>query len=59
MADVPGSLSLRKREKGPGAGSPPNIIDAFLGHGDIIIVVNEPDGHIAYDVLRSETRSSA
>ena len=29
-----------------------NIIDAFLGHGDIIIVVNEPDGHIAYDVLR-------
>jgi hypothetical protein len=29
-----------------------NIIDAFLGHGDIIIVVNEPDGHIAYDALR-------
>ncbi len=33
-----------------------NIIDAFLGHGDIIIVVKEPDGHIAYDVLRKETR---
>ena len=29
-----------------------NIIDAFLGHGDIIIVVNEPDGHAAYDALR-------
>src|SRR5437667_6684314 len=29
-----------------------NIIDAFLGHGDIIIVVNEPDGHTAYDALR-------
>ncbi len=31
-----------------------NIIDAFLGHGDIIIVVNEQDGHVAYDVLRKE-----
>src|SRR6267378_1609455 len=31
-----------------------NIIDAFLGHGDIIIVVNEPDGHAAYDALRRE-----
>lgn len=31
-----------------------NIIDAFLGHGDIVIVVNEPEGHIAYDVLRRE-----
>jgi len=35
-----------------------NIIDAFLGHGDIVIVVNEPDGHVAYDVLRREVRPS-
>jgi len=36
-----------------------NIIDAFLGHGDIVIVVNEPDGHVAYDVLRREVRPNA
>ena len=36
-----------------------NIIDAFLGHGDIIIVVKESDGHVAYDVLRRETKASA
>ena len=36
-----------------------NIIDAFLGHGDIIIVVNEADGHIAYDVLRKELHAAA
>lgn len=36
-----------------------NIIDAFLGHGDIIIVVKEADGHIAYDVLRKELHSKA
>ena len=35
-----------------------NIIDAFLGHGDIIIVVKESDGHVAYDVLRRETKAS-
>ena len=29
-----------------------NIIDAFFGHGDIIIVVGEPDGPVAYDALR-------
>ncbi len=36
-----------------------NIIDAFLGHGDIIIVVNEQDGHVAYDVLRKELHVKA
>ena len=36
-----------------------NIIDVFLGHGDIIIVVKESDGHVAYDVLRRETKASA
>ncbi len=36
-----------------------NIIDAFLGHGDIVIVVNEPDGHVAYDVLRREVRPNS
>lgn len=36
-----------------------NIIDAFLGHGDIIIVVKEADGHVAYDVLRKELHSKA
>ncbi len=36
-----------------------NIIDAFLGHGDIIIVVKEADGHVAYDVLRREIHPNA
>ena len=35
-----------------------NIIDAFLGHGDIIIVVNEADGHVAYDVFRKELHAA-
>ena len=35
-----------------------NIIDSFLGHGDIIIVVKESDGHVAYDVLRRETKAA-
>ncbi len=36
-----------------------NIIDAFLGHGDIIIVVNEQDGHVAFNVLREELHVKA
>jgi len=35
-----------------------NIIDAFLGHGDIVIVVKETDAHVAYDVLRRETQAN-
>lgn len=35
-----------------------NIIDAFLGYGDIIIVVSDRDGPIAYDILRRETYGS-
>jgi hypothetical protein len=31
-----------------------NIIDAFLGYGDIIMVVDDRDGPIAYDVLQRE-----
>jgi hypothetical protein len=31
-----------------------NILDAFLGYGDIIMVVDDRDGPIAYDVLRRE-----
>jgi hypothetical protein len=31
-----------------------NILDAFLGYGDIIMVVNDRDGPIAYDVLQRE-----
>ena len=36
-----------------------NIVDAFLGHGDIIMVVDGPDGHVAYEVLQREIRSPA
>jgi hypothetical protein len=35
-----------------------NIIDAFLGFGDIMIVVEDRDGPLAYDVLRKETFGS-
>jgi len=35
-----------------------NILDAFLGYGDIVIVVDERDGPLAYDILHKETRSS-
>ncbi len=31
-----------------------NILDAFLGYGDIIIVVDDKDGPLAYDVLQRE-----
>jgi hypothetical protein len=31
-----------------------NILDAFLGYGDIIMVVDDRDGPIAYDVLQKE-----
>ena len=31
-----------------------NILDAFLGYGDIIMVVRDRDGPIAYDVLQRE-----
>jgi hypothetical protein len=35
-----------------------NILDAFLGYGDIIIVVDDRDGPLAYDILRKETHGS-
>src|SRR5713101_5488790 len=35
-----------------------NILDAFLGYGDIIIVVDDRDGALAYDILRKETEGS-
>ncbi len=35
-----------------------NILDAFLGYGDIVIVVDERDGPLAYDILHKETHSS-
>ncbi len=31
-----------------------NILDAFLGYGDIIMVVDERDGPLAYDILRKQ-----
>ncbi len=31
-----------------------NILDAFLGYGDIIMVVDERDGPLAYEVLQKE-----
>ena len=34
-----------------------NIIDAFLAHGDIIMIVDGADGHVAYEVLQREIRS--
>ncbi len=35
-----------------------NILDAFLGYGDIIIVVDDRDAPLAYDILRKETHDS-
>ncbi len=35
-----------------------NILDAFLGYGDIIMVVDERDGPLAYDVLQGEIHGS-
>ena len=35
-----------------------NLLDAFLGYGDIIIVVDDRDGPLAYDLLRKETHGS-
>jgi hypothetical protein len=35
-----------------------NILDAFLGYGDIIIVVDDREGPLAYDILRKETYAS-
>jgi len=34
-----------------------NIFDAFLGYGDIIMVVDDRDGPLAYDILRKEIGS--
>ena len=31
-----------------------NILDAFLGYGDIIMVVDDKDGPLTYDVLQRE-----
>ncbi len=36
-----------------------NIVDAFLGHGDIIMIVDGHDGHVAYEVLQREIGSAA
>jgi aspartokinase len=35
-----------------------NILDAFLGYGDIIMVVDDKDGPLAYDVLQREIHGS-
>ena len=35
-----------------------NILDAFLGYGDIIMVVDDKDGPLAYDVLQREVQGS-
>ena len=35
-----------------------NILDAFLGYGDIVIVVDQRDGPLAYDVLQREAGRS-
>src|SRR5437867_1782952 len=35
-----------------------NILDAFLGYGDIIMVVDDRDGPLAYDVLQGEIHGS-
>ncbi len=36
-----------------------NLLDAFLGYGDIIMVVADRDGPLAYDVLQGEIHGSA
>jgi len=35
-----------------------NILDAFLGYGDIIMVVDDKDGPLGYDVLQREIHGS-
>src|SRR5205807_870952 len=35
-----------------------NILDAFLGYGDIIMVVDDKDGPLAYDLLQREIQGS-
>ena len=35
-----------------------NLLDAFLGYGDIIMVVDDRDGPLAYDVLQREIHGS-
>jgi hypothetical protein len=35
-----------------------NILDAFLGYGDIIMVVDDKDGPLAYDILQREIYES-
>ena len=35
-----------------------NILDAFLGYGDIIMVVDDKDGPLAYDLLQREIHGS-
>ena len=35
-----------------------NILDAFLGYGDIIMVIDNKDGPLAYDVLQREIHGS-
>lgn len=35
-----------------------NIVDAFLGDGDVIVVLEERDGHRAYEVLQREIHQS-
>ncbi len=35
-----------------------NILEAFLGYGDIVIVVDERDGPLAYDIIHKETPRS-
>jgi hypothetical protein len=35
-----------------------NIVDAVLGHGDIIMVLDGPDSHVAYEVLQREIHTS-
>lgn len=36
-----------------------NLNDAFLGYGDIIMVVDDTDGPLAYDILQSEIQAQA
>jgi hypothetical protein len=33
-----------------------NIFDAFIGYGDIIMLVDDRDGPLAYDMLQREIR---
>jgi len=36
-----------------------NIYDAFLGYGDIIMVVDDRDGPQAYEILQREVNKQA